>query len=248
MAIQRRRKSPPLFELVRTGTLSTGRSLAPPAPPMREVEKSSLADTQTGWWSRAQRPIVWRLPVGLATVLILGLVGVVVLAYWAGMTRGTHRAQLSLQADVRDLLQPETLAVVTPSGTWASAMQAEKDSQKTGPEHTAASTGQDPRQSGLNYLVLAHYPPEDAQRLVGFLRQHGVEAAAFRPEKSRLFQVIALHAFHKDQIDSPARRDFEKNIRQIGRAWKAAKLGQDFSTSGIYLDLYEGESVAQVIQ
>ncbi len=82
---------------------------------------------------------------------------------------------------------------------------------------------------------------------MAFLNDNGVEAAAFKPHNKRFFQVIALKGFRSGQLTSPDREAFEKRLQRLGRAWKSQGLGPDFSQSGIYLDLYEGERIAESI-
>lgn len=88
--------------------------------------------------------------------------------------------------------------------------------------------GEDPRQKGLNYFVLIHYPVEargEAEALVGFLRARGVDAAAILRHNGRLFQVVALRGFAPEELHSADRREYERRLRQLGRDWQVERKG-----------------------
>jgi hypothetical protein len=200
--------------------------------------------------------VVLRLPTGFVFVMGLAFVGVVVLSYWVGLSRGYHRAERDLTGAVQpsDLSSaPPSLAVMTPvedppqelrqaNLPESSAVQ----SQPVSGSIMQKGTGE-PRLEGINYFILAHYPEADAERLTRFLWEQGVEAAAIRGEGQKLFQVVALRGFIREELDSPSRQQFEQALKQLGHVWSNQKLGPDFAKSGIYLDLFEGEPIAESI-
>jgi len=195
-------------------------------------------------WLGAGRQAMLRLPTGLLVLVGVGFVLSVLLAYWAGLGRGYRRGQESVAAESR---QKEAVHWKTHGALPVlSAMEGRIENSRK-PFDLARPQGGDLREKGLNYFVLAHYPREDAQRLVGFLKQHGVESAAFRLHNKRLFQVIALKGFHRDNLYGRERREFERRMHELGRAWKAKHHGPDFSKTGIYLDLYETETIAETL-
>lgn len=241
--VLRHRDSPPPYELMNPGSLAaggtfhrTGRKTG--ARPWEGLEGPIR------WWTRAQQPIVVRVPSGLAVLLGVTFLVLLVLAYWAGQTHGRRQNP----AD-----RPIVLGGGTPPLAGRVASQRATASVP-GPRADRADSARladdapaDPRAVGLNYFVLAHYPRQEAQRLVEFLDGRGVEAAAFRAHNRRLFQVIALRGFARGEIDGAQRRQFEQTLRQLGHNWKSQRLGPDFSQSGIYLDRYENEPVAEVL-
>ncbi len=243
----RYRHHPPPYELMNPGTLTS------PGPVYRsQTDTDSITPPSVGrsgrWWARTAQPLVLRLPVGLAVVLGLTFLLLIVLAYWAGQAHGRRGASVrSIPLEPGHVQAPPSkLAAGQP------AMSLVDHQEGSGGRHGSAAAdrqeGVTERRAGLNYFVLAHYPEADARRLVTFLRRHGVEATAVRPHNKRLFQVIALRGFRRDQIESPGRRQFERELRQLGRAWKSQRLGPDFSQTGIYLDLYEeNEPVAETL-
>lgn len=229
-------------------------SLAAPGPIYRS-DSAAADDPKIGGspsggperaWAWTRRPIVLRLPTGLAVMLGLTFLLILVLAYWAGQTRGRRQATALTGTESGQRVAHRSDLNVVEAG---SGLSNNPNPRHRGQDRPGTDTGQSSgrRQAGLNYFVLAHYPKADAQRLVIFLHGYGVEAAAFRPHNRRLFQVVALEGIGRDDIDGPVRRQFEQKLRQLGRAWKTQRHGPDFSQTGIYLDLYENESVAETL-
>lgn len=238
----------------RPATLSVSPTLAPAPVELAPASGAGVAPASPWrFWESGQPPIVFRLPNGAVWLLALGLVGLILLSYWVGIWRGYRRAERDFHAGAVTTSQAghvPSLAAPTVVGTQAGPA----------PTHTSPAlqptpgnlplllkgTGE-PRAVGLNYFVLAHYPQADAERLILFLASQGVEAAAVRGPDQRLFQVIALRGFVREELTSSARQQLEQALRQLGRAWSSQKLGPDFSKSGIYLDLFEGEPIAESI-
>lgn len=204
-----------------------------------------MTSTASGRWrARAQQPIILRLPTGIAIVLALTSVLLLVLAYWAGQTRGRRYilAQSGQSEVVATLFHP--VDSVTSDMRPAAGLQPPPDDRLLAniapKDHTARTVGH-------NYFVLAHYPQADAQRLVNFLDGHGVDTAAFKQHNGRLFQVVALRGFRRQEITGPDRQEFEQKLRQLGRTWKNKRYGPDFSQTGIYLDRFENETIVETL-
>lgn len=235
----------------RPAALSVSPTLTP-APV--ELAPVSSVEAASPWrfWESGQPPIVFRLPNGAVWLLALGLVGLILLSYWVGIWRGYRRAERDFHAGATTTSQAghvPSLAAPTPVGTQGAAPTRTSSALQPAPGNLPLllkGTGE-PRAVGLNYFVLAHYPQADAERLILFLASQGVQAAAVRGPDQRLFQVIALRGFVREELTSPARQQLEQTLRQLGRAWSNQKLGPDFSKSGIYLDLFEGEPIAESI-
>lgn len=239
------RNNPPPFEVMKGGPpiRSTGTG---PSEPVAEPLPSASSGKHDSWWARVQQPMVVRLPSGLAVVLIGAFLSVIVLAYWVGQTRGHRQAEKQLQAD--HTASQGASATIANGQSAALPFLNNRVSEAGLVRSRSESARSGEREVGLNYFILAHYPEADARRLVEFLRETGVEVAAYRAHNKRFFQVVALHGFAKDDLYSQQRKAFEEQLRQLGRAWKEQRQGPDFAKSGIYLDLYEGESAVKTIQ
>ena len=240
--VSRYRNSPPPYELMSTGS-APAHSPGPVASVSGAIQGAPTSSSLiASWWAKVQQPVVWRVPWGLMILLCVALIGLIVMAYWVGLTRGARFA-LAQETDTNEPRGNTPNQAVAVMGTLP---EIAKSDTTAGARQTEQRTGL--REVGLNYFVLAHYPRADAERLVSFLNGNGIDAAAFRLHNKDLFQVVALYGLSRDKIYSPARKEFEQQMRHLGRQWKAEGHGPDFSTTGIYLDLYEGEPIAETIK
>jgi|GEM_PF-1956792 len=199
------------------------------------VEESPLRPSAT------PGPIVLRIPQGYAAIIILGLVGILILAYWVGYRRGdqARRQLIHEQQEAAILLQERLIS----SGDTSTSVF---ESDQTGQQNASAGSPKTPqtkdekRVAGQNYFILVHYHEAEAQRLVAFLKAHGVEAAAISSNNGRLFKVAALRGFEADELNSDGRRKYETRLRQLGRAWKKTRAGAG-DLADMYLERYDGK-------
>ncbi len=111
-------------------------------------------------------------------------------------------------------------------------------------EQTSAVFGDDPREVGVNYLVIERLLLKDAQAAAAFLSQNGVPAVVVAPEgeeaasllaKPRsLWCVIARQGLTSDEYKRGAERQgLIAKVQQIGRRWKTEQKGSsDFASCG----------------
>jgi hypothetical protein len=182
-----------------------------------------------------------------ASVFLVGLVG----AYFVGVTRGERvgRAQaiaereeeLRLLAEGRPAVEPPPQVIGAPQpadrtvgGSNASENQLQGASAQNGlaepidpnfPPLPPAPPGLDPRQSGLNYFVIATPPEGRADDIVRFCRERGLDAYAVVGDTARLREVVVLPGFPKSELSGPAATQLKKRIRAIGVLHKAAARG-----------------------
>ncbi len=185
------------------------------------------------WRTGASEPMVLRVPRGVAVGLLAGLVGLLVLSYWVGYSRGDSSAQRRVRAEYEPAL--------TDSGR-VPPPRYRSDGAGTGVQGGAISPQgyDDPRVPGRNYLVLALYPPDEARRLQAFLAGRQVDVMVGLRNNKELSQVIALNGFTREQMrDSDAEETFKAKLRGLGREWKAANGGKGDDLSSMYFDRYE---------
>ncbi len=106
--------------------------------------------------------------------------------------------------------------------------------------------GEDPRERGHNYLVVATLFRQDATAAAQFLTDSGVPCVVVAPEgksPDSLLQdrrsnwlVVARQGFSTEEYKLPSsqtrRADLERRVKQIGRRWKQDKKGStDFADS-----------------
>lgn len=130
----------------------------------------------------------------------------------------------------------------TPTPTPAGPRQPESGSATV----AQWTPGTDPRQPAHNYLVVATVPFRDAEVIAQFLTEHGVPAAAgpasdkVDPKRAMANNdahvVFPLMAVPSDRYSAmKAERDaLAAKVKQIGKLWKQAGGGSDFSDATWY--------------
>ncbi len=217
------------------------------------------------------QPIILRLPRGLAAMLVLLLVVAVIVAYMVGRSQGYRAGQGFSQEPVVTGPTPGDLGVPMGTVTNPGPGTPGTRSTATNPGNTVATTpgtttattpgtsahppaqiqlvelpgSADARVKGLNYFV-KNESEANAIRLVHFLWTNGVEAQAVKRHNSSLFQVVFLQGFDRTEINSPRQREYERVLKQLGKAWKAQTPGAT-DLEQIYLDRYDGEQELKVI-
>lgn len=202
---------------------------SPAAQSLRQGEETDAGADAPGIGS----PAMIRLPRGYAIVLGVVAAGLILLAYWIGSTLGYRRGvrdtlptpEQVTQTDVSSNETPPFVRQGSPSVPTAAGTTGSRPRTAVNPVRGVFESGQDPRTPGLNYFVLAHYPRDEAVRLVEFLRGGGVEAAAIKWHNEGLFQVVALRGFSREELNGEGRKDFERRLRQLGQQWKSASRG-----------------------
>lgn len=230
----RRRDGLAPYEIM--GAAKADEDAAAPDP----VPAAMPSSPATAWWD-AGAPVVLRLPRGFAALLAVAVLGLVLLAYWVGHSRGgaATRAEIEqAQADARiGRGIPDAPLRIPVIGGATTEPDGVTTGGGTGPAQPAAAGR---RVSGLNYLVLASYPPAEAERLASFLRERGVEIGVVPSDTARLAQVVALRGFTSEQYRAGEHRDHEERLRRFGREWQAANGGKGDSLGSMFWERYAG--------
>jgi hypothetical protein len=232
------RRNVPPFEIM---------GASPPTPPtfpgsgaprvsmgqrMRGVVGGLTPDRLGQWWANANAPVVMRIPRGYLVLAAVGVLVLMALAYWVGGVRGYNRVISELQA-----------------GDGPGAMVRRGEVSIDDPAHISPAKGQplrDPRQPGMNYLIVATYPLEEAERLIAFLRDKQVDAIGIPSDTRRtMVRVVILKGFDRSEVrdtpDSPGTR-FKDEMRRIGRQWKAHNGGRGDDLASMYFSRYDSPS------
>lgn len=89
----------------------------------------------------------------------------------------------------------------------------------TGPEN-------DPRQSGLNYLIAATLPPDEAEKAGQFLASEGLEIAIVTVDnRPSLRWVVVLQGLAAKDLAGPAARALERRLQELGREYRDVHRG-----------------------
>ncbi len=99
----------------------------------------------------------------------------------------------------------------------------------------------DPREVGLNYLIIADVlAPDRASELVSYCRSQGLDAITI-PSHNARSQVIVLPGYGWEDREGAPVKSLEAKIRAVGAKWKALGRGNgDFRD--FYPKLFKGQS------
>jgi hypothetical protein len=100
----------------------------------------------------------------------------------------------------------------------------------------AGRAAQDPRTPGLNYLVLATVPEDEAVRAVRFLADNGLNAVGVpvaevdrrgTPAKNPRYRLVVLTGITAAEYReaSPVRTRLEADVRRLGQVWQQEHRG-----------------------
>jgi hypothetical protein len=245
MALRRSKGIPPLEVMGRRGAdhVAPARSVPDATSDSLSRGPDDYPAASSDLWSRAQLPMVLRVPRGVLAILIVGAVGLLVLAYLVGYSRGEAAAVAALQVEPGPLGPGNVTLRQPPHGGDHGALDASGDpapQQVVVPrvDLQANPLGIDTRESGLNYHYLALYDRDTAERLIQFLQTNGVESCAVSVQNGRLFQVIDLQGVAADRIGDLGRQRKDR-LTQLGRLWKQQNNGPS-DLSDAYLRKYSG--------
>lgn len=224
---------------------SSGDAEAPGASPGAKPGASAFGESPrgvsvpyTGRRVRSRPPLVFRVPQGLAALLVLGLVGVIILGYWVGLSQGRREGHKSGYAErVREMELDQRYGAgprLAPDGGVSPNLATAATAGVSVPGgYPARESG---RQPGLNYFVVALYPEAEALEAQQFLRRHGVETIVIPGQNTRFHEVIALRGFEGNDRSAEL---FRQELQRLGRIWKSQHRGpDDFSP---WLRKYKGE-------
>jgi len=241
----------PPFEIMRRPPAgASGEPTPPPLSPAGEGDRTGSVDRggapSSGgapWWVGSSAPIVLRVPRGLAVLICLALLGLIVLSYFVGYAKGNGDLAAKINQAVEDELVLAGRGLPPPEvrgGTDILGREADGGAGSGGGAGGSAES-EDPRTAGLNYMVLATLPPDDALPLVRFLRGHGVETilVSVKVRGSEQVQVVAVNkGFAGADLGSQARWDYEARLKALGRAWKRHNGNRGDALGSMYFDKY----------
>jgi hypothetical protein len=233
----RRRDSTPPYEIMGSRPTTPQASGRGPRPGLRQGTGiggffQSMADA---WRSGASEPLTLRVPRGMAVSLLVGLLGLLVLAYWVGHSRGSSAAEKDVRAQYEPALTDDGRVPPDRSGQPGASDAGRQAGTTYQPDEA------DQRVPGNNYLILALYPPQEARRLRAFLTERQVEVMVGPRNNKGLCQVIVLDkGFTPEEYGNERIREpFRNKYLALGRQWQAANDGRGDDLSTMYFQKYE---------
>lgn len=263
-----RRRGPALIELVRGARMdaptpparidppTTRAPAAPPRPPppppaSRPAPSPSPAPHEEPGWPTAGDSI--RVPVGYIFLAVGAIIGVFIIAYFIGFSRGEVREKTRLAAAEPPLPSPDLDPLNRPLANQPTDTRAAPGSQTRAPDGKSTSKTQgsnatgagggaktperpaqlpgDPRTPGLNYFILADRIHEDeAQKAADFLTSHNLAAAVVHSNNARFRRVIATRGFPGSEVSGADAQKLRQEAARIGQLYKSQQQGQvDFA-------------------
>lgn len=208
-------------------------------------------DTAVSSWFSPGRAI--RVPTGYVVPLGLLVVVLVVGAYATGY-RSRKTEELSQKSDsaaqemaalVDPLNQPAASPPPAATPSNRSSTQATKppptkpvatpktQENKANPPAGGRSSGvvvvtgagDDPRQAGLNYLIAATLPLDEAEKAAAFLVSRGLEIAVVPADNRSLRWVVVLQGVAAKDLSGPSAKALEQRLQTLGREYKQVLKG-----------------------
>ncbi|MFK7789371.1 MAG: hypothetical protein AB8C95_07790 [Phycisphaeraceae bacterium] len=223
-----KRDQTPPYEIMRSRGNVSG-SAAPvgevdaETPVVTEKDSIPRPPGRAPWWVGSASPLVLRVPRGVAILSVVGLLLVIVVAYWVGSMLGAAGAQPEVvEGGLGQRLGPE--------GYFISP-----DDDYEGPKVDVPDTALEVerREPGLNYMQLITSTKEDCERLARFFGARGVAIQLVPVHNKELWVAYAIkRGYRSDEMGSEHQQRYEQMLRSLGRQWKQNNGGRgtDLST------------------
>lgn len=234
-----RRDQTPPYEIMRSSARppSARDAAAKPTEPASPEPASSpptspaTPTTKAPWWVGSSAPLVLRVPRGLAILIVAGVLVLIFVAYGVGSIRGAAGAK-------PQAIEPGIGDRPGPSG-WFETEAAGYD----GPEVEVPEVAFDAerREPGLNYMRLIQSTPEDCRVLAAFFGARGVAIQLVTVNNGRSCIAYAVkRGYRADELGSESCDLYEKQLRTLGRQWKANNGGRGTDLATMYFERYDG--------
>lgn len=199
--------------------------------------KRSMMSSLRQWWGGGA-PIVLRLPRGMALVLIVAAVGLLVLAYLTGHSRGVSAGETDAQSRYKALMRGSMRGGAMVGGHGA-ILTPDGDPMMPGRGRVFLPGDADPRQADLNYPIVARYHLEEAKRLAEFFAERGVDTLVVSAHNTGLFHVIPVMGFTGEDFRNKQHHPLERQLRDLGREWKILNNNRGDDLSSLWWDKFE---------
>jgi len=198
-------------------------------------------DEESGPLARLSPGQAVRIPVGYIAIGVAVVAIVVVGAYVAGYKKREALAEAERRAEAERQLEqtPDPLVTLSQqSGTAIDPVAPRSETRRTEPAparpsgprlHVVDSRADDPRQPGLNYLVVATLPEDEARRAAEFLVSRGLEIALVSVNnRSARHEVVVLQGLTREQFRQAQGTRLEQLVGQLGREYRRDHRGIEF--------------------
>lgn len=227
--------------------------VAVPAPAVstERARPAAAEDAAPGGWfgpGRAVRvPVGYLVPIGVALGLLL--VGAYSVGYQSRKSEELREQSNTAAQDMAALVDPLTLPPPAAAKPAPASTPPQRENRSTpmpgGGGAKAPPTGsdkvanqgrgsgviivkspaEDPRQGGLNYLIAATLPPDEAEKAAAFLVSRGLEIAVVRADNASLRWVVVLQGVAAKDLGGPTAKSLEQRLQALGREYKQVMKG-----------------------
>lgn len=249
--MRRDKNAPRLYELLGDNPPSPESIRRPrPARTAREPRTEESRTPARGFRDLFTPGRTIQVPAGWAFFAVAFLLTALILGYFAGYTKrgldarrkAQRQAELTTPADSAGAIR-DPLAAPPDAG---SDPPTPRQGQDLTPPRAPASRAiivelgdPDPREPGLNYLVVARLTPDFAARAAEYLTARGVPAARLAPDSKNWCKVVALTGFTAETLRSQEAEDLRAKILDIGHDFKTIEHGGD-NFASMYAEKYTG--------
>lgn len=228
-----RRDQTPPYEIMRSSARppSAPEAGTHPTEPDPPAASPATPTNKAPWWVGSSAPLVLRVPRGLAVLIVAGVLVLIILAYGVGSIRGAAGARpQALESGIGE--RPG------PSG-WFESDSAGYDGPVV--EVPEVAFDAERREPGLNYIRLIQSTPEDCQALAAFFGARGVAIQLVNVNNGRSSIAYAVkRGYRADELGSESCDLYEKQLRTLGRQWKAHNGGRGTDLATMYFERYDG--------
>ena len=242
------REKPALYELISKRPRAAALR---PAPGRDEMEEPSFDEPAEDTILGISPGRVVRMPIGIVFLIAFALLAAVFGAYQIGHHQGgeamvdrleAKRLEGELAIRPTDPLNEDdpARAVANNDLTIRDMLdQSRSQADQTSPPPPGGSANlilvdadaEDPRESGLNYQVLAYVRRDEAERAGQFLAERDIRVARLPVDPRGRTELVALEGFPGGQLNSREARRYRDRLRQLGREYRSQGGTVDFSDS-----------------
>ena len=222
-----KRDQTPPYEIMRSRGGASGSGASGPGEggsaeaPTSEEDRIPRPPGRAPWWVGSASPLVLRVPRGVAIFSVVGLLLVIVVAYWVGSIRGAASARPeAAEAGMGQRTGPDGFFVSPDDGYAGPEVEVPEDALTV-----------ERREPGLNYMQLITSTREDCEKLARFFGARGVAIQLVPVHNRGLWVAYAVkRGYRADELGSESQQRYEQMLRSLGRQYKQSNGGTDLST------------------
>jgi hypothetical protein len=188
-----------------------------------------------------------RFPVGFVWIALAGVIGLAIVAYLFGFSRGERAAGTRQAAALSAKLEAASEAGRVREPSRINGPELEERSptraEATLPSPFKTRKTADPRLPGLSYWVVMRPRPDRADEVAAFIRENGrgLDAAVIPSDTGGFPKVIVLPGFRSGDRSTSRIESMRDEILRIGRAFGKKSGGKGEPFADLYPETFKSE-------